>query len=138
MKKSAGLLIIQNNKLLLAHPTSAPWKNSYSIPKGGIELGENHIETALRETREEVGINIPLNLIDRNNEYVIEYKNKKNKVYKKVYYYVVNVDDDTYPLIFPKTQLQLEEVDWAGFIDLETAKEKIFWRFKDMLNFLKK
>jgi len=136
MKKSAGLLIIQDNKILLAHPTSAPWKGSYSIPKGGIEDGENFIETALRETKEEVGLDIPFNMIDRNNEYVVEYKNKKGRVFKKVYYYIVKLKDNTIPNIIPNNQLQLDEVDWAGFLDLETAKEKIFWRFKEMLNFI--
>ena len=35
------------------------------------------------------------------------------------------------PDIIPKEQLQLEEVDWAGFIGIEEAKSKIFWRFAD-------
>jgi len=137
MKISAGLVIIQDNKILLAHPTNAPWKNSYSIPKGGVEEGEKLIETALRETKEEVGLNIPFELIDRNNEHLVTYKNKHGKAYKKVYYYIVKLDDNTYSEILDKNQLQLEEVDWAGFIDYETAKEKIFWRFNEILNFLK-
>lgn len=137
MKISAGLLIIQDNKILLAHPTNAPWKNSYSIPKGGVEEGENFIETALRETKEEVGLEIPFNLIDRNNKYIINYKNKKGQVYKKVYYFIVKVEKNTFPTIIPNKYLQLEEVDWAGFLEFSTANEKIFWRFKEMLNFLK-
>jgi len=136
MKISAGLVIIQNNKILLAHPTNAPWKNSYSFPKGGLEDGENYIEAALRETKEEVGLDIPFNLIDRNNEYLVVYKNKNGKAYKKVYYYIVNLDDNTYKEVLDKNQLQLEEVDWSGFLDYETAKEKIFWRFKEILDFI--
>ena len=137
MKISAGLVIIQNNKILLAHPTNAPWKNTYSFPKGGVEKDENYIETALRETKEEVGLDIPFNLIDKNNEYVIVYKNKQGKRYKKVYYYVVKLDDNTYPDVLDKNNLQLEEVDWAGFLNYDDAKEKIFWRFNEILNLIK-
>ena len=53
MIESAGLLIIQDNKILLAHPTNAPWYGSYTIPKGKVEDGETYIDTAIRETKEE-------------------------------------------------------------------------------------
>jgi len=61
-KKSAGLAIIYDNKILLAHTTSRGWYGSYGIPKGGIDDGESKLYAAIRETREEVGINIPKNL----------------------------------------------------------------------------
>ena len=37
---SAGLLIIHDNKILLVHPTNAPWYGTFSIPKGEVEEGE--------------------------------------------------------------------------------------------------
>jgi ADP-ribose pyrophosphatase YjhB (NUDIX family) len=136
IKESAGLLIIQDNKILLCHPTSAPWKNTYSIPKGAIESGETKMDAALRETREEVGIIIDRQFID-DKEYVIEYKNKNNVLYKKVYYFILNLDDAFLPLIFPKNMLQLKEVDYAAFYNKEDAEKLIFWRFSEMLNNLK-
>ena len=36
-KKSAGLAIIYDNKILLAHTTSRGWFGSYGIPKGCID-----------------------------------------------------------------------------------------------------
>ena len=137
MQISAGLVIIQNNKILLGHPTNAQWKHSYSFPKGGLEVGENNIEAALRETKEEVGLDIPINIIGRKNEYLIEYKNKLGKLYKKVFYYVIYLDNDTYSEVLDSKTLQISEIDWAGFLTKEEAEEKIFWRFKDILRFLK-
>ena len=35
-----------------------------------------------------------------------------------------------------KENLQLTEVDWAGFLTKEEAQNKIFWRFKSMLDLI--
>lgn len=134
MEKSAGLLIIKDNKILLCHPTNSSWFNTYSIPKGKIEEGEDEADAAIRETKEEIGLDIDKNLINNKEKKEIEYKNKKGEVYKKVYYYVIYINYD-YDVI-NKKNLQLEEVDWAGFLSKEKAKNKIFWRFKEMLDYL--
>jgi len=135
VKKSAGLVIIKNNKILLCHPTNARWFGTYSIPKGGLEHCESKIAAAIRETSEEVGIIIPENFINKNDENCIEYKDKHGKLYKKVYYYVVEMND--LPDVLSKEQLQSEEVDWAGFLTYEQAQKKIFWRFKPILELIK-
>ena len=136
MKKSAGLVIIQNNTILLGHPSNAKWVESFSFPKGGIEKDESKIEAAIRETKEEVGIDINEKIIQLDTEYVIEYKNKKGKIHKKVYYYLVFLDDDTLPVILPENLLQLEEIDFAAFYTKEEAEKLIFWRFKSILEHL--
>jgi len=136
MKKSAGLVIIKDKKILLCHPTNAKWNGTYSIPKGTLEHCETKIDAAIRETSEEVGILIPTEYIDKK-EYVIEYKDNNGEIYKKVYYYVVKIKDLEIPDVLPKEQLQIEEVDYAGFLDYETANKKIFWRFKPILELIK-
>jgi ADP-ribose pyrophosphatase YjhB (NUDIX family) len=55
LKISAGLVIIQDNKILLGHPTGAKWTNTFSIPKGEVQEGESLFDAAFRETREEFG-----------------------------------------------------------------------------------
>jgi ADP-ribose pyrophosphatase YjhB (NUDIX family) len=135
MKTSAGIVLIKNNKILLCHPTNASWYGTYSIPKGALEIGENNINAAIRETSEEVGILIPEHMMC-NNERYIDYKDNKGNVYKRVYYYVYYLVDDM-PDVLPKEQLQKEEVDWAGFLDYESAQKKIFWRFKPILELIK-
>ena len=126
-KKSAGLAIIYDNKILLAHTTSRGWFGSYGIPKGGIDNGESNLDAAIRETKEEVGITIPKNLIDKT-EHTFAVSTKKYG-HKIVYYYVVQISNLSQiglkDLKVPKKQLQLEEVDWAGFLDYREATKRI-------------
>lgn len=130
-KISAGLAIIYNNKLLLAHPYNRRWYNSYGIPKGGVDEGETYLDAAIRETKEEVGINVPKKLIDKKeNKFFVSFSPKNKKGYTKVvYYYVVKIDNLSQlgitDLRIPKKQLQLEEVDWAGFIDYKELQKRI-------------
>ena len=127
-KKSAGLAIIYDNKILLAHTTNRGWYGSYGIPKGGIEKGETHFEAALRETKEEVGIKVPKNLIDKSNKHTFTVTTRKygNKI---VYYYIAQISDLSQiglkDLVIPKKQLQTEEVDWAGFLNYDEAMKRV-------------
>jgi predicted NUDIX family NTP pyrophosphohydrolase len=101
---------------------------SYGIPKGGVEEGESLIEAAMRETLEEVGIKVPKRLIDTTaRTYVLT--SKKYKQVKTVHWFIVKIDDlssiGLSGLVVPKRQLQLDEVDWAGFITLDEAKKRV-------------
>ena len=136
---SAGTAIIYKNKILLCHPTKLPWKNSFSIPKGGVDDGETLIEAALRETWEEVGIKIdPSQISNLYDPIEVIYVNKKGITFKKVYVFVVKIkslseiDADKEEL--QKSRLQASEVDWAAFMTKEEAEEKIFFRFKPLFN----
>ena len=132
MKRSAGILVIYNNKVLIGHHTNSKWFDSYSIPKGGIEEGEEPIEAAIRECREEVGISIKESQLEKK-VYQLEYKsnNKKkgNPVYKIVYYWICRINNlneiGLKEETVPKEQLQLEEMDWAGFADSEEALKRL-------------
>ena len=132
IKQSAGLVIIQDNKILLAHPTGNKWFNSYSIPKGHVQSGESFLDAALRETQEEVGLIINPSDINEG-PLLINYTNK-GKTFKQVYYYVVN---PTTKILKSDIVLQHEEVDWAWFIDKHEAEKKILWRLKEVLLQLK-
>lgn len=133
VKNSAGLVVIQDNKILLVHPTNSPWWGTYSLPKGKIDKGEEPLEAAIRETKEETGIKIKKKHIHRTYDGVIEYRDNKGKLYKRVYYFVA----------FPKKLIdkkdfkpQYEEVDWVGFLSKKEAEKRIFARFKPILKFL--
>ena len=134
MKTSAGLVIIFDKKILLVHPTNAPWYGSYSIPKGEIKEGESLLDTAIRETYEEIGVEFkkegfPKDILPE----FIEYRDKNNKLYKTVWYFLLSLSK---PLDVTKIKLQQEEVDWVGFLDKDEAEKRIFDRFKTILKYL--
>lgn len=140
MKKSAGVIIILNKeKVLLGHPSNSSWLNTFSFPKGGIEKDETKIRAAIRELKEETSISITKDLIsNKDTPIVIEYCDKKGEIYKKLYLFTVYIssiseiglDDE----IIPIEKLQIDEMDWAGFMTKEQAKEKIFHRVQHVLD----
>jgi ADP-ribose pyrophosphatase YjhB (NUDIX family) len=130
LQLSAGLVIIQSGAILLGHPKGQKWYGTYSFPKGHVEEGEDLLEAAIRETREEVGVTIdPEDVIDVEPRF-IDYKDKQGNLYKRVYYFVVSpFQNITQDMIIPDK----EEIDWAGFILKDAAEARIFWRLKPVL-----
>jgi bis(5'-nucleosidyl)-tetraphosphatase len=126
MVQSAGLAIIYQNKILLVKPTNARWWKSYGIPKGHVEEGESSIDTAIREVKEEVGIEIPKFMIGEEHElfYV-----RKDKPWKRIAYFYVLISDlsdiGLESEILPKEMLQAEEIEWAGFVPFEEARSRM-------------
>jgi predicted NUDIX family NTP pyrophosphohydrolase len=63
-KRSAGLLMFRRSgdglRVLLVHPGGPFWKNkdlgAWTIPKGELDAGEEALASAVREFREETGI----------------------------------------------------------------------------------
>jgi len=131
LELSSGLAIIQNGSILLGHPKGQKWYGTYSIPKGHVEEGEDLLEAAIRETREEIGLTVDLEDIISKEPEFIDYIDKGGNLYKRVYYFIVN----------PKTPIKQSvihpdksEIDWAGFILKDAAEARIFWRLKPILD----
>jgi 8-oxo-dGTP pyrophosphatase MutT (NUDIX family) len=138
-KESAGLAIVYEGKVLLGHTTNRGWTSSYGIPKGGIDEGESKREAAIRETQEELGISVPTSLIQpKEHKFIVTAR--KYKYTKIVYYYVVEISDLSQiglkDLRVPKNQLQMEEIDWAGFLDYKEAMKKIMKSQVPVINHL--
>lgn len=133
MVKSAGLVIIYDNKILLGHPTGSKWYGSYSFPKGHIENGEDKMEAAIRETKEEVGLEFNPNDLKIKEEGCINYLDENKILYKKAYYFVVELNE---PVKLDPSKFDKEEIDYAEFLSFDEANKRIFWRFKSLLKYI--
>ena len=125
----AGVAIVYDAKILLVHPANGSWvKPIMGIPKGGIEEGEDLLHAALRELKEETGIDLAADRLEPNVE-TVEIFNKDGKYQHPLHYFVCRINDLSEigldSLSVPKSQLQKEEVDWAGFINIKEAYGKV-------------
>jgi ADP-ribose pyrophosphatase YjhB (NUDIX family) len=53
---AASTAVFRDGRALIARRARAPWKGAFSLPGGGVEVGETLTQAAARELREEVGV----------------------------------------------------------------------------------
>jgi predicted NUDIX family NTP pyrophosphohydrolase len=135
MKKSAGLLFFRDAggglEVLLVHPGGPFWEKkdagAWSIPKGGIEEGEDPLAAARREFEEETGT--------RPAGEAIALSPRRQPGGKLVYAWAMRGDLDpagmtstTYSMEWPPRsgrRQEFPEVDRAAWFTLEDARQKI-------------
>lgn len=83
--KSCGCIVVKDNKVLLASARNDNGAIFWSFPKGNQEKGESNLETALRETKEEVGLSVKI--IDKN-PIVVSHSVHNNTATKYIYLYL--------------------------------------------------
>jgi 8-oxo-dGTP pyrophosphatase MutT (NUDIX family) len=125
---SSGVILFneKNNTrkyLLLNYPTG-----HWDFVKGGIELGEDTLQTAIRETKEETGIT-DIEFIDGYKE-EIEYffRANNNNIHKKVYFFLAKTNSTN-------IVLSHEHLDYT-WLDYESALKKL--TYDNAINLLKK
>jgi ADP-ribose pyrophosphatase YjhB (NUDIX family) len=131
-EESAGLLLRKEGKILLVHPTGSAWEGTFSIPKGHLQKGEDARDAAVRETREETGLDVSSSMV-KGEPHKVFYRNESGALTKVVYAFEANAPS-SWPDVIPKGQLQLDEVDYAAFLPKKEARTKIFRRFKHLLS----
>lgn len=108
--KSCGFLIYrtqpQRSILLMKHP------KRWDLPKGHVDEGETNRECALRELREETGIELSHLRIEEGFKYKDRYiiENKKGKKKKKLIIYLAELIEDVE--IVPTEHEGFEWVNW--------------------------
>lgn len=151
MKKiSCGILLLNlRHELLLGKSTPAPcnqFHDMLDIPKGGQEVNEPLMETALRELKEEFNIDVPeklkKNIVDLG---LHHYNNKKNlhlfllhdkdneinySEMKCNAFFVDDIDKQTYP--------EISNIAWYGikpfFQEINEKKAKIAMSMYRVMN----
>lgn len=103
-EKSCGCIIIKDNKVLLINEIHG---NFWGFPKGHMENGETEIETALREVKEEVGLDVK---IDTDKRYVLNYI-IDNKIDKTTVLYVAEPISDKIVM----QESEIDNVKWCSF-----------------------
>ena len=114
-EKSCGAVVFRKkganppDVLLIRHRYGGHW----SFPKGHVEDGENEVQTALREVKEETGLSIKLSEGFRE---CVEYYPKPN-VKKLVVYFLGYAEDDH----VCKQDEEVSETKWLGLDDALNA-----------------
>ena len=103
-EKSCGCIIIDNNKVLLVYQKFGKF---WGFPKGHVEEGENEIETAVREVKEEVGLDV---IIDEEKRYAINYI-VRNEIDKTSVFFIATPKDNT----ITKQESEIEDIKWCDF-----------------------
>ncbi len=107
MEKSCGAIIFNEGKVLVVKQTSG----FYGFPKGHVEIGETEKETAIRETKEETGLDIK---IISNKRYTQSYIVKEN-VHKDVVFFIAKLENNN-----EKRQVEeIEEILWIDINEVE-------------------
>ena len=103
-EKSCGCIIIKDQKVLLVYEKN---RNFWGFPKGHMEDGETEIETALREVKEEVGLDVE---IDKKRRYTLNYV-INNEIDKTTVLYIAKAKNEK--IIMQESEI--ENTKWCSF-----------------------
>lgn len=103
-EKSCGCIIINDNKVLLVYEKN---REFWGFPKGHMEEGENEIETALREVKEEVGLDVQ---IDTEKRYTLNYI-IRDEIDKTTVLYVATPKNEKIVI----QESEIEKIKWCDF-----------------------
>ena len=107
MEKSCGAIIFNEDKVLVVKQTSG----FYGFPKGHVEIGETEKETAIREVKQETGLDIKI-ISDK--RYTQSYIVKEN-VHKDVVFFIAKLENNN-----EKRQVEeIEEILWIDINEVE-------------------
>ena len=108
-EKSCGTIIINDNKVLVIRQKQGFW----GFPKGHMELGENEIQTAIRETKEETNLDV---VIEDETRFCLSYIIEDKQINKYVVYFIAKaINNDV--------KLQIEEIDDIAWVDIEKVED---------------
>ena len=118
-EKSCGVIAVHNGQVLMVQQNSG----LYGFPKGHVEKGENEIETAIRETKEETNVDV---VIDEKKRFSISYSPKEGVLKDVIYFLAKPISDHIKP-----QEGEIKKVLWVDFDKvnglLEFDNKKNIW-----------
>lgn len=118
-EKSCGCIIIKNRKVLLVYEKN---RNFWGFPKGHMEEGENEIQTARREVKEEVGLEVE---IDEEKRYILNYI-IRDEIDKTTVLYMARPKSEKITM----QESEIENTKWCNFD--EALNTLTFENWKEM------
>jgi len=119
IERNAVRAIIRKDNLIAL--VKSKKEGFYKFPGGGVEPGEEHIDTLIRETEEETGLVIKENTI-RDYGFFVECRRSiyEEAIFEqKSYYYSAEVEDELRPIKLDEYEKILDyELEW---IDIQDA-----------------
>ena len=123
-EKSCGTIIVNCDKVLVIGARDDDGKFFWSFPKGHQEDGESDIEAAVRETREEIGVETEV--IDYE-PIIVSHPIHYGAAVKDIYLFLAKVKSG-------EMKPQEGEVELAQWIDFKEADKCLYSYYKDAWN----
>ena len=111
-EKSCGCIIINKDKVLLVYERM---HNFWGFPKGHVEKNETEVETALREVKEEVGLEVE---IDKDKRHEQNYYISDKDIYKTIVLFLAKPKNTD-------VKMQVEEIEDFKWCSFEEALDTI-------------
>ena len=127
-EKSCGCIVIDNGKVLLIQHLKGHW----DIPKGHMEAGETEQETALREVKEETGVDVEV-ISDK--RYTLEYTVENGNLKEVIYFIAKKIGGEE-----TAQETEVSEIRWLAFdeavemLTYDNSKELL----RKAINFIEK
>ncbi|HET9059682.1 MAG TPA: NUDIX hydrolase [Acidimicrobiales bacterium] len=118
-KPCSGALVTHEGKLLLVKRAHEPWKGRWDIPGGFCDPGEHPILTAIRELREETGLEI--DVIGLAGMWMDVYNSDTETTLNLYYYAELAGPDEPRP-----DPAECEEVRWMSPEELPAGEDLAF------------
>lgn len=109
---AAGGVIIHDDKMLIL---DRPSRGEVRLPKGHVDPGESHEETALRETIEETGY-FELEIVADLGQHLVEFDNKDRRYRRTEHYYLLRKLGDGQEPRSPKDEEQFH-ILWVPLLE---------------------
>lgn len=110
-EKSCGAFVIDGNKVLVIQQKKS---GNFGFPKGHVNENETEKQTAIREVKEETGIDIEITL---NKRYSISYIQNEN-INKEVVYYLAKLVNKDFQA---NQEREISNIIWVDIEDVENV-----------------